>query len=313
MLAAKLRMAAAALGCTSRKEFCARFRGVNPATQCDLERLNKWMQGRSLPRAVSVYADFAAVIGTTKPGTWIADCSAEDFAIELAARTGARVLVPSQPDLMGPRADPHIGGLFGGPGTLAGAFAAYSLAWSPHFRGTLIRGSLRLRPNERRKLIATYAENLLRRPLRLEGEVQIGGRCMDFTLREPEGGAPLFITLHVPGPPASVLCGVMSGAAFVAHEALPSAVRIIFIRVPDTSALDHTNRYLALAPGAVVADLAALGLAIREADRLDAFARAFLGETPAQVTAQDQATLADMLDREYIAPADRGELPEQVA
>jgi hypothetical protein len=29
---------------------------VNQATQCDLGRLNKWMQGRSPPRAASVYA-----------------------------------------------------------------------------------------------------------------------------------------------------------------------------------------------------------------------------------------------------------------
>src|SRR5215475_6468444 len=43
----KLRMAAAALGCSSRKEFCARFRNVNKTTQCDLDRLSKWMQGRS--------------------------------------------------------------------------------------------------------------------------------------------------------------------------------------------------------------------------------------------------------------------------
>ncbi len=47
--AAKLRLAAATLGCSSRKEFCARFRSVNPATQCDIDRLNKWVQGRSLP------------------------------------------------------------------------------------------------------------------------------------------------------------------------------------------------------------------------------------------------------------------------
>ena len=58
--AAKLRMAAAALGYTSRKELCARFRAVNPATQCDLDRLNKWVQGRALPRAASVYADSRA-------------------------------------------------------------------------------------------------------------------------------------------------------------------------------------------------------------------------------------------------------------
>lgn len=304
MLAAKLRMAAAALGCGSRKEFCARFRVVNSATQCDLERLNKWMQGRSLPRAASVYTDFAAVIGTAKSSTWISECGIDDFAVELAARTGVEpqtlqgaIAAPE------PRVDTRTGALFGGMDALVGAFAAYSLAWSPHFRGSLIRGSLRLLSDKRGRLIATYAEKLLGRDLRLEGEVQIGRRSMDFTLREPGAGTPLFITLHVPGPPASVLCGVMSGAAFIAHETLPSAVRIIFIRVPDTPALNATNRYLAPAPGAVVDDLATLGLGIRDADTLDALVRAFLGEAPAQVTTQDQAALADLLDREYLTPS----------
>src|ERR1700722_12640669 len=87
--AEKLRMSAAALGCTSRKEICARFRAVNPATQCDIDRLNKWVQGRSLPRASSVYEDLAKVIGAAKTGHWVAECSLEDFATELAVLVGA--------------------------------------------------------------------------------------------------------------------------------------------------------------------------------------------------------------------------------
>jgi hypothetical protein len=304
ILAEKLRMAATALGCRSRKELCARFRDANPATQCELEPLNKWMQGRSLPRSNAVYADFAAVIGTTKSGSWIADCSIEEFAAELAACTGVPSELLIRPAAPARRVDLGLPGLFGGIATLAGAFAAYSPAWSPHYRGSLIRGSLRLLPGKRGNLIASYAETLLGRRLHLEGEVQIGPRIMDFTLREPEGGAPLFITLHMPGPPASVLCGVMSGAAFVAHESLPSAVRIVFIRVADTPALDDTNRYLPPTPGAVVADLAALGLNIRDAERLDSFMRGFLGEAPQQATNRDLTQLADMLDREYLPPSD---------
>ena len=144
--ATKLRMAAAALGCNSRKELCARFRSVNPATQCDLDRLNKWVQGRSLPRASSVYADFAAVIGTAKPGRWVADCSLEEFAAELAARTGVDAATLAMPDSLSRRGNPRAAGLFGGIATLTGAFAAYSPAWSPHFRGRLLRGALRLAP-----------------------------------------------------------------------------------------------------------------------------------------------------------------------
>ena len=70
-------------------------------------------------------------------------------------------------------------------------------------------------------------------------------------------------------------CHVRSG--FRLHEPLPSASRIVFIRVPDTPRLDGTNRYFDPVPGAIAADLVALGLNIPEADRLDAFTREFLG------------------------------------
>jgi hypothetical protein len=144
--ATKLRMAAAALGCGSRKEFCARFRSVNRTTQCDLDRLNKWIQGRSLPRAASVYADLAAVIGSAKSGHWAAECSPEQFAAELLACTGADAAMLARSDGAARRVAPRAPGLFGGVSTLTGAFAAYSPAWSPHFRDRLLRGTCGLRP-----------------------------------------------------------------------------------------------------------------------------------------------------------------------
>jgi len=298
--ATKLRMAAAALGCSSRKEICARFRSVNPATQCDLDRLNKWVQGRSLPRAASVYADFAAVIGTAKPGRWVSDCSLEEFAAELVARTGVDPATIAMPDSLSRRANPRAAGLLGGIATLTGTFAAYSPAWSPQFRGRLVRGSLRLAPGRSGSLIATYTESFLGRNVHLTAEAWIGGRSMHFLVREPDGDMPVFISLQLPGPPASVLCGVMSGVAFIAHEPLPSASRIVFIRVPDTPALDGSNRFFDPAPGAIATDLVDLGVNISEADRLDAFARNFVGTRPNQVTPQDQATFSSMLDREHL-------------
>jgi len=125
--ATKLRMAAVALGCDSRKEFCARFRSVNRASQCDLDRLNKWMQGRSLPRAASVYADLAAVIGTAKPGRWVAESSLEEFAAELTSLTGADAAALAIPDNLSRRNNPLLVGLFWGRGDprryLRGLFA----------------------------------------------------------------------------------------------------------------------------------------------------------------------------------------------
>ena len=301
--ATKLRMAAVALGCDSRKEFCARFRSVNRATQCDLDRLNKWMQGRSLPRVASVYANLAAVIGTAKPGRWVAESSLEEFATELTSLTGVDPAALAIPDNLSRRNNPLLVGLFGGVATLAGTFAAYSPAWSPHYRGRLIRGALRLMSNRSGALIGTYTESLVGRDVRLTAEAWIGGRSMHFVLREPDGEVPLFISLQVPGPPASVLCGIMSGMAFVSNEPLPSASRIVFIRVPDTPRIDVTNRYFDPVPGAIAADLVDLGFDIPEADRLDAFTRGFLGGGPNQVTVQDQATFASMLDSQHLEAA----------
>lgn len=298
--AEKLRMAAVALGCNARKEFCARFRSVNSATQCDLDRLNKWMQGRSLPRASSVYTDLAAVIGTTNTGRWIADCTVEEFAAELAACTGVDITALAVPDSAARRGNSQAAGLFGGLGTLCGAFAVYSPAWSPHFRGSVIRGTLRLSLGTHAALVATYTESLLGRDVSLAAEAWINGRSMHFVLREPDGDLPLFISVQTPGPPASVFCGVMSGMTFVAHEPMASACRIVFIRVPDTPMLRRTNRYFDPIPGVISADLAELGLDIPEADRLDGLVREFLSTSLIQATAHDQARFSSLLDHEHM-------------
>lgn len=296
-------MAAAALGCSSRKEFCARFRSVNPKTQCDLDRLNKWVQGRSLPRAPSVYADLAAVIGSDKPGRWVAECSSDEFAAELMALTKADAATLAVPENLLRRGNPRAAGLLGGVTTLTGAFAAYSLAWSPPFLGRVVRGFLRLAGGRNGALIATYTETFQGRPLHMSAEVWIGGRAMHFLVRDPDGDMPAFISLQLPGPPANVLCGVMSGVAFIAHEPLPSASPIVFIRVPDTSILEASNRFFEPAPGTIAADLVELGLNVPEADRLDAVTRKFIGERPTQVTPQDQVTFASMLNRDPVDAA----------
>lgn len=302
--ATKLRMAAAALNCNSRKEFCARFRAVNPATQCDLDRLSKWVQGRSLPRASSVYADLALVIGSAKSGRWLADCSPEEFAAELIACTGVDAATLALPDSLSRRGNPRAAGLLGGTATLTGAFAAYSPVWSPPYHGRLLRGALRLAPGRGGALIAAYTESFFGRDMHLTAEVSISGRSMHFLLREPDGDMPVFISVQLPGPPASVLCGVMSGVAFLSHEPLPSASRIVFVRVRDASRLDSTNRFFDPVPGAIAADLADLGLDIPEARRLDSFAREFVGTRPDQVTTQDQTTFASMLDLLHLGTAD---------
>jgi len=75
-----------------------------------------------------VYADLAAVIGSTKRGRWVADCTPEEFAAELMAHTGADAATLAIPDSLSRRGNPRAAGLLGGVATLAGSFAAYSPA-----------------------------------------------------------------------------------------------------------------------------------------------------------------------------------------
>ena len=87
--AAKLRLTAAVLGNATHKGLCARFRAVNPNTPCDIDRLHKWIQGRALPRSPQLYEDWAKVLGTHRPGTWLATCSMNEFRDEIALLFGA--------------------------------------------------------------------------------------------------------------------------------------------------------------------------------------------------------------------------------
>ena len=46
----KLRLTAALLGTSTRKDLAMAFRKINPTTSFDIERADKWLQGRSRPR-----------------------------------------------------------------------------------------------------------------------------------------------------------------------------------------------------------------------------------------------------------------------
>ena len=68
--------------------------------------------------------------------------------------------------------------------------------------------------------------------------------------------------------------------------------------VTSTLVAQDSNRFFEPAPGTIAADLVDLGVSIAEADRLDAFTRTFVGSNPMQVTPQDQAAFASLLDPE---------------
>jgi hypothetical protein len=276
-VAQKLRLTAAALGCSALKDLAREFRRTNPATAFDVEPAYKWLQGRSTPRSAQVYADWATLLDLGQSAEWLQSCTVEALADAICARHG---LDRGGLLLGAARFGRHpASGTDTGDGYLVGVYACYSMAWSPYYAGQLVRGGLVLAmlPAGRR-LVAEYTENLPTGPLRARGPVGLGRRSMHLTLVEQGDSEPLHFSLMRPARPASIILGLMSGITVLAPEPLPSVSRIALVRVPAAAeALERSNRYLE-PEGTLAADLAALGLCVPN-HAIDAALRSFLTAT----------------------------------
>ena len=226
-----------------------------------------------------------------------------------SASTAALAAVAAAPDTVAADRGDNGAGLPGLPGEdaalshLCGRYVCYSMAWSPYYRGQIIRGSLLLlRGSRGAPLVATYTEHLLGQTVRFKGDAFRSGRTFHVVVHGPGDGSPLFMSLFFPGPPASALCGVMSGATVVGPEPCPSASRIVIIRVPANPA--PSDRYMEPAPGAVAEDLAGAGVPLAEASSADALVRGLLlrnGQGKLQqVAASDQIRLVSVLDKIHL-------------
>lgn len=301
--AAKLRATMAAIGCRGRKELCARFRAVNPATHCDLERLHKWFQGKALPRTNAIFVDLAAVLGSMRSGEWLATCSLADFIAEAGHATGRPAaelhVAASLPAEAASSRNPPP--LVGGVRALAGTYACYSQSWSPHFRGKLVRSSMVCRSSGNDELRVEYAERIAGRSVTLVGELVARGRTVHVLLHEPEGQMPLFLCMHLPGPPVTALCGIIAGMAFISHEPLPSTSRFLALRVRyDLAGLRATDRYMDADAAVVADDLHAVGLTEAAAREIGPRVLDFIGVAPDQVTLESQRPFSDRLDRYFL-------------
>ena len=147
--AMKLRLAAVVLGCTTRKELAAAFRGVNPDTTFDVERADKWLGGKALPRAADVYRDLSKLLAPGRPPEWLTSCSADELLAVLVKRDGVT------PELLldgarnfphGTRRQPASRPTDSGASFVEGAYACYSYSFSPYFPGWLIRSSMIIGP-----------------------------------------------------------------------------------------------------------------------------------------------------------------------
>jgi hypothetical protein len=296
----KLRLTAAVLGAVTRKDLAAQFRRINPKTPFDVERAHKWLQGRARPRESQVYDDWAKLLDLGRTGQWIAECEIDAFLDAVCTRYERdRETLRSHlaPVAAGAAAQ-------GRKAALGGTYACYSHAWSPYFRGRLIRGELSITPATQ-GLVATYAEVLPTGRLMLDGIVNVGNRVVTIDVREHGGDAHFVFCLFLPRPPASLLTGLMSGATVIGPDAQPSVTRIAVVRLPEPSPrLRQAEAYLPPHPS-VAQDLATLGLHIAEPDIVNRQLMAFLangGEGGLdQPSVTSHRALVELFDRSWLA------------
>ncbi|WP_426954681.1 hypothetical protein [Muricoccus radiodurans] len=278
--AEKLRLTAAALGCTSQKELALAFHRAHPDSAFDLARSYKWIQGRTLPRSAKVFEEWAALLDLGRSAAELLACSPEVFRRWITERHGPVAVPVDGPGAGTERPGPPVRGT----GALQGGFACFSHAQSPYFRGRIIRGSLTFGLAGARggAPVARYAQAIAGGMARADGTVRMYGQtpCLELHAAVP-GLAPIYMTLFRPTPPASVLAGMMLSFTVVDPDHQPPyATRFLAVRVPDAALvpLEASNRYLAAEEWPPSSDLAALGLAVGAAPELDACLAECLGD-----------------------------------
>ncbi|MCO6417410.1 hypothetical protein JYK14_14735 [Siccirubricoccus sp. KC 17139] len=317
-VAAKLRITATLLGCTSQKELCAAFRRVNPKTEFDLDRSYKWMQGRTLPRSSRIYEEWARVLRLERSGAWIAACALEDFVGEVGVRhkveggellRQAGVTHDAMSISVSRRAPPDVRL---DEDYICGAYACYSHAQSRYHRGRIIRSALVIERAPRRSEapVARLSQMLAGGVAHSKGPVLRGtGRALTLALTTGSSGVPpAVLQLLLPTPPGSLLTGLLTSFAMMDPSGQPPyASRIAIVRVPCVvTAVEATNRYMESEPMPFARDLVTLGLDVADAAALDALLDRFLraprehGLGMERITMADHVALASACDRIWL-------------
>lgn len=309
-----------ALGCSTNKELCLRFAAVNPATLFVPQNAYKWLGGKAMPRASSIYEDWSRVLGGALTAPFLASSSFQEFLdaicthfvvpeTALSALRGEAGLPPRP--LPGSVARPLAGAGERRPGEhwLEGTYLAISPAWSRAEAGRLIVGSVTIHPDAAQRLQISYSENLINRQVLMSGQLQSDGRTAQAALTCSYTHRLFFLALNAPTPPAHLISGVLCGAAVHDPDARAAACRILLLRVHGSRAEELAARmgYLEASGALVEIELAALGyrggsarLALGTAivDYLSAPSLSGLCEAGPK----DFAALEPMLDR--LAPVD---------
>ncbi|MER8752868.1 hypothetical protein NKH57_27095 [Mesorhizobium sp. M1050] len=303
-IAQKLRLTSALLGTVTRKDLAAAFRAVNPKTAFDLGRADKWLQGRAQPREHSVYDDWTKLLGLEQPGSWIADCDLPHFTAAIAARHGVDSAVlerraGTQFDASSSHDERSV--VF----ALTGAYACYSRAWSPYYRGQIIKGILSIEAGPGlHGLTATYREALPTGQLVLGGPVTPAKRGLYVHLKEAGGDAQFFISLLPQSQPGSVLGGYMCGTAIIGPEALPSLTRILMVRLRDPAPGTTSWGGYLLGDQSISEDLASLGISIDQPEQVDRqLVRFLVGGSDGgvhQIPPAEFRAILDVFDRHWL-------------
>jgi hypothetical protein len=274
----KLCLTAAYLGTPTRKDLASAFHATNPSTSFDLERAHKWLQARAKPREPRLYDDWAQLLKLGQNATWIAEASIEDFLQALLDKSDLDrdTLIERAQTFGGGRTARSSQNRTNAP-ELVGTYVCYSHAWSPYFRGRLIRSCLEISAQDGgRRLTGTYTESLPNGVTSVEGPVVRLERALHLDLRHPTESIHLLFCLFPPSPPGSVLGGLMCGATILGPTPQPSVSRIIMIKLPHPPiGLANKDAYLP-ANGSVATDLVDLGLPISDMALTDRTIQSFL-------------------------------------
>lgn len=271
-LALKLRLTSVVLGCSTYKELCARFAAANHATLFVPQNAYKWLGGKAMPRASSVYEDWARVLGGVLAAPFLASSSFREFQdaicahftvpetvlLELLADAGlpsapALSVVASAPAM---QVRPQVGGHW-----LQGSYLAISPAWSHVEAGRLITGVVTIHADAMQQLQISYSENLFQQEVVMTGQLLSDGRSAQSALTCSYTRRLFFLALNVPTPPANLISGILSGAAVHDPDARAAACRILLLRAPEGRAEHMLERagYIPADAARIGSELAALG------------------------------------------------------
>lgn len=289
--AEKLRLTAKALGCTTQKEFCARFIELNPTTHFTLQNSYKWMKGRSLPRSGEVYRDWAHLLDLDRSAQFLLDCPLDTFSGLLAARYGlTHEAIETQ---SGDSSN------VGTHGLLQGTYACYSLAWSKAARGRLIRGSLSIWLDADGSLSARYEEQVAGGKLVFSGRVRGTARTVSIMLEDGEKDHVLFFSFPAPLPPGTVLTGLLAGSVYHDLETRPTAARVLCVRsLHAGEVVTRGNRYLDACAETINRDLECIGYDLGTEQSIGAVCGDFLGKR-----GEDDRIEVSLPDSEAVAMA----------